>query len=67
MKHFFDELLYGVGQGFIVLFYILYFIFSWLLTLIVVPLLITYWFILKLFNRHPGPLSNMIRIKRRDT
>lgn len=67
MNHFFDELLYGIGQGFIILFYILYFIFSWLLALIVVPLLITYWFILRLFNRHPGPLSNMIRIKRRDT
>ena len=67
MKHFFDELLHIIGQGFIVLFYVISLIFSCILVLIVVPLLITYWFILKLCNKHPKTLSSMIRIKRRDT
>lgn len=62
MKSFIDDLIYGIGQGFLILFYILYFIFSWILAIIVVPLLITYWFILKLFNKNPGKLSNIIRI-----
>lgn len=62
MKSFIDDLIYGIGQGFLILFYILYFIFSWILAIIVVPLLITYWFILKLFNKNTGKLSNIIRI-----
>lgn len=67
MKHLFYRLLYGIEYIFIILFYMISFIFSWILALIVIPLLITYWFILKLCNRHPKPLSSMIRIKRRDT
>ena len=68
MKKFFDDILYYLGQIGIALVYLLYFIFSWTLVIIVVPLLITYWFILKLFGRNPGKLSNIIRInKRRET
>ena len=67
MKHLFYRLLYGIEYVFIILFYMISFIFSWMLALIVIPLLIAYWFILKLYNRHPKPLSSMIRIKRRDT
>lgn len=66
MKHFFDNILYYLGEIGIVFIYLLYFIFSWIIAFTAIPLMITYWFILKLFNRHPGPLSNMIKINKRN-
>lgn len=62
MKKVIDDMIYWCGRSCLVIFYLLYFIFSWLLAFIVIPLMITYWFILTLFGRKPGPLSNMIRI-----
>ena len=67
MKHLFHRLLYGIEYVFIILFYMISFIFSWILALIVVPLLTTYWFILKLCNRHPQAAFKYYKNKRRDT
>ena len=42
MKHLFHRLLYGIEYVFIILFYMISFIFSWILALIVIPLLINF-------------------------
>ena len=46
MKHLFHRLLYGIEYVFIILFYMISFIFSWILALIVIPLL----FLMFIFN-----------------
>lgn len=62
IKYLYEEISTFVADLFILLFHFLYFIFSWIFVIVVSVALIFAWLILKLFNKKPGPLSNMIKI-----